>query len=226
LAGAWTIGAIAISSAEPLIPAVALAVAGGISGWQADKRSDRRQKRRLKFWRKRFGAWLFKVMGKGVSAKRQIPALTNRPTELAVGQAVTSLFEALPAETRASMSDLPEVVAGLEADAQRMRDRIADFNSMLQHAGASRSGSDAPEDPTARRQGSGAVRIANLRDEARRRLADSVAALENLRVDLLRLSAGTAKLESVTTRLGKARDLADQVDLLLEGQLEVEELLE
>jgi hypothetical protein len=47
-----------------------------------------------------------------------------------------------------------------------------------------------------------------------------------LRVDLLRLRAGTAKLESVTTKLGKARDLAEQVDRILEGQLEVERLLE
>jgi predicted component of type VI protein secretion system len=169
---------------------------------------------------------VFKVSGKGVSAKRQIPSLTNRPTELAVGMAVQSLFESLPKETQSSLQDLPEIVAGLESDAQRMRDRIEDFNSMLHHAGPAVDLSGDHDAPEVEKRSSAAVRIEKLRDEARQRLAESVAALENLRVDLLRLRAGTAKLESVTTKLGKARDIAEQVDRLLEGQLEVEELLE
>ena len=140
--------------------------------------------------------------------------------------AVESLFESLPKETRASMADLPEIVAGLEADAQRMRDRIDDFNAMLQHAGHELRTSGEHDASELEKRSSAAIRIEELRDEANRRLADSVAALENLRVDLLRLHAGTAKLESVTTKLGKARELAEEVDRLLEGQLEVEKLLE
>ena len=204
----------------------ALALGGAIVGTQAEKRSDRRQRRRLKFWNRRFGKWLFKVASKGVRVKKQIPELTNMPTELAVGMAVESLFESLPKETRASMSDLPEIVAGLEADAQRMRDRIIDFNAMLQHAGHELRTSGEHDASELEKRSSAAIRIEELRDEAKRRLAESVAALENLRVDLLRLHAGTAKLESVTTKLGKARELAEEVDRLLEGQLEVERLLE
>jgi serine/threonine protein kinase len=226
LATVATIGAISAESYGLLASAGALALAGGVLGSQAEKRSDRRQRRRLKFWNKRFGKWLFKVVSKGVRATKQIPALTNRPTELAVGMAVESLFESLPKETRASMEDLPEVVAGLEADAQRMRDRIEDFNSMLQHAGPNVEKSGEHDAMNLENRSSAAVRIEELRDEARKRLAESVAALENLRVDLLRLRAGTAKLESVTTKLGKARELADHVDRLLEGQLEVERLLD
>ena len=226
LAAVSVIGAASAESYWLLATAGTLALTGGVLGTQAEKRSDRRQTRRLKFWRKRFGSWLFKVVSKGVKAKRQIPSLTNRPTELAVGMAVASLFESLPKETRASMEDLPDVVAGLEADAQRMRDRIEDFNNLLQHAGPANGMTGEQSAAERVERSSAAARITELRDEARRRLADSVAALENLRVDLLRLRAGTAKLESVTTRLGKARDLADQVDRLLEGQLEVEQLLD
>jgi serine/threonine-protein kinase len=220
------VAGIAMTSLGLLVPAALSALAGGVLGSQAERRSTRRQKRRIKFWRKRLGEWLFNIAGKGVSAKRQIPSLTSRPTELAVGMAVASLFESLPKETRASMEDLPQVVAGLEADAQRMRDRIDDFNSLLQHAGHDTSRSAEHDVSGIEKRSSAAVRIEELRDEARQRLAESVAALENLRVDLLRLRAGTAKLESVTTKLGKARDLAEQVDRILEGQLEVERLLE
>jgi hypothetical protein len=195
-------------------------------GSQAESRSDRRPKRRLKFWRKRVGEWVFKVSAKGVSKKSQIPTLTNRPTELAVGMAVASMFESLPKEIRVTMEDLPDVVAGLESDAQRMRDRIDDFNSMLQQTGSAVSVDGVSDASEVEKRSSAAMRIEELRDEARKRLAESVAALENLRVDLLRLRAGTAKLESVTTKLGKARELADQVDRLLEGQLEVEKLLD
>jgi predicted component of type VI protein secretion system len=226
LATVSVIGAVSAESYWLLATAGSLALAGGVLGSQSEKRSDRRHRRRLKFWKRRFGKWLFKVVSKGVKSKKQIPALTSRPTELAVGMAVASLFESLPKETQASMADLPDVVSGLEADAQRMRDRIDDFNSLLQHAGYE-AGTGGEEDlPDSEKRSSAALRVEKLRDEARQRLAESVAALENLRVDLLRLRAGTAKLESVTTKLGKARDIADQVDRLLESQLEVEKLLE
>ena len=225
--GAGTVVAgIATTSLGLMVPAALAALVGGVLGSQAESRSDRRPKRRLKFWRKRVGEWVFKVSAKGVSKKRQIPTLTNRPTELAVGMAVTILFESLPKEIRVTMEDLPDVVAGLESDAQRMRDRIDDFNSMLQQTGSAVSVDGVSDASEVEKRSSAAMRIEELRDEARKRLAESVAALENLRVDLLRLRAGTAKLESVTTKLGKARELADQVDRLLEGQLEVEKLLD
>jgi serine/threonine-protein kinase len=227
--GAGTMAVVAsltTASMAPLMPALIAALAGGILGFQAERRSARRQKRRLEFWRKRVGEWVFEVVAKGTSANQQIPSLTNRPTELAVGMAVQNLYESLPKETQASLRDLPEIVEGLEADAQRMRERIEDFNAMLQHAAPSMAVSDELDVPQLEERSRATVRIEDLRNEARKRLAESVAALENLRVDLLRLRSGTARLESVTTRLGKARDIAEQVDRLLEGQLEVEELLD
>jgi hypothetical protein len=56
-------------------------------------------------------------------------------------------------------------------------------------------------------------------------MQQAVAALETLRVDLLRLSVGTAEIGSVTTRLGSARQVAADIARLLEAQEEVARLL-
>ena len=51
---------------------------------------------------------------------------------------------------------------------------------------------------------------------------DAVAALENIRLGLLRLRSGSGSVQSLTTDLGAARAVGEAVDLLLEGQREVE----
>jgi len=53
----------------------------------------------------------------------------------------------------------------------------------------------------------------------------AVAALETLRVDLLRLTAGTVAIDAVTTRLGTAREVAADIERLLEAREEVDTLL-
>ena len=58
-----------------------------------------------------------------------------------------------------------------------------------------------------------------------RRLKDAVAALETIRLNLLRLHAGTGDVRSLTTDLTLARETVKEVDLLLEGQREIEEEL-
>ena len=69
------------------------------------------------------------------------------------------------------------------------------------------------------------TQIAAARKRAQGQLSETVAALENLRIDLLRLRAGNINLEGVTANLGSARDLTEQVDRLLEGYAEAEALL-
>ena len=63
------------------------------------------------------------------------------------------------------------------------------------------------------------------RDLVQQRLRDAVAALETIRLNLLRLHAGSGTVESVTTDLGLAREVAQEIDRLLEGRREVEEEL-
>ena len=54
-------------------------------------------------------------------------------------------------------------------------------------------------------------------------LAESVAALEGIRLDLLRLHAGTSDLAPLTTLMDAARQIGEDVGRLAEAQREVED---
>src|SRR6266568_360642 len=56
----------------------------------------------------------------------------------------------------------------------------------------------------------------------RQRLEDTVKALETIRLNLLRLHAGSGSVQSLTTDLGLAREVAADINLLLEGRREIE----
>ncbi len=226
LAGIWAIGVALEPPLAVLAGTGALIVTGTVTGLRADRRSDKKARRRWKFWQGKLGAWLFRLSGFKLKRKA-LPstALTARPTELAVGAAVLSLYEALPPSSREAIPDLPEVVRGLEDDAQRMRLLVDEYTASMRSLDDFRSAGMEGHD-LAKRRSQARQRIAPFRDEAKRRMQDAVAALETLRVDLLRLSAGTAELTSVTTRLGSARAVAADIQQLLEAQEEVRQLLE
>ena len=63
------------------------------------------------------------------------------------------------------------------------------------------------------------------RGAAQQRLADAVAALEAIRLNLLRLCAGGGSVDSLTADLSAARDVGAEVDRLLAGHEEVAALL-
>src|SRR5207244_3001229 len=65
--------------------------------------------------------------------------------------------------------------------------------------------------------------LAERRDEAASRLAELVTALENVRLDLLRLRAGGGSVEGITRDIAAVRAFGDQADRLLAGGREVEE---
>jgi hypothetical protein len=56
-------------------------------------------------------------------------------------------------------------------------------------------------------------------------MAEVVAALETIRMELLRMHAGAGSVESMTADLGSARELAEELERLVEGRLEVDALL-
>jgi len=58
--------------------------------------------------------------------------------------------------------------------------------------------------------------------KAKENLADSVAALEGIRLDLLRLHAGASDLAPLTTLMDAARVLGEDLSRLAEAQREVE----
>ena len=168
-----------------------------------------------RFWTGTLGRWLFKL-ARWITPRRAIPAaFTHRPTELSIGLAADQLFEKLDKNARKRLGDLPAAVRGLERDAQRMRARLETLQDAL---------AGAEQHPSERANRIRADLIAE-RDLVQRRLGEAVAALETIRLGLLRLHAGTATVQSLTTDLGLAAQVARDVDGLLDGRREAEQLL-
>jgi serine/threonine-protein kinase len=72
-----------------------------------------------------------------------------------------------------------------------------------------------------------ATALRSGKDDARAqdRFATAVAALENLRLDLLRLHAGTATVDELTAHLEQARKMGEEIDAELEARDQVRHLL-
>lgn len=231
-AAAWVGAALGslvlITGLEPstawLLAASVPAVIGLFTWHKSENRTDRSSKRALKFWRGPLGYWLTKLAGRGIAVSEVPSALTHRPTEVAIGAVIEGLYESLPKQTREALGDLPDIVRGLEADAQRVRGTVEELDGVLMDMGPVETPSGelgTIDDPKNRAR----TELSAKRDQAQKKFSDTVAALENLRIDLLRLRAGNVNLEGVTANLGSARELTEQVDRLLEGYEEVDALL-
>jgi serine/threonine-protein kinase len=162
-------------------------------------------------WQGPLGRALFALARPYVSKKSLPASATHRATELALSLAAEQLFDALPKATRAALKELPDVVEKLEGDAGRMRERLDLLNDAL----GPETGGDGNRATEELRQ---------VRDQVRTRLKDAVAALENIRLNLLKLHAGSGTVQSVTTDLGLAREVAADVERLLEAREELDEL--
>jgi serine/threonine-protein kinase len=174
-----------------------------------------------KLWTGRLGRWLFGVARPFVGGKALPAPLTHRPTELSIGMAAEQLYESLPKVTRQQLRDLPDLVHRLENDAQRTRRRLDELQDALEGTGA-----DAADPTIGARRDRILADLTAERQLVEKRLADAVAALETIRLNLLRLHAGTGSVQSLTTDLGLAREVAKEIGLLLEGRREVERELQ
>ena len=202
-------------------------VIGGGSGllWinRLQLRTDLNSKLWRWIWKGRVGRWIFHLAQQFAPARATLPAFTHQPTELALGLAADRLFEELPKETRRQINEVPDVLRRLETDAQRMRQRLDRLNDAL---GSPRTPAAlpgrGPGDVEARRDRI-AVELEAERDQVQRKLRDAVAALETIRLSLLKLHAGSGSVQSLTTDLTLAKQAAEEVDRLLESHREVEE---
>ncbi len=156
---------------------------------------------RERLWQSRFGAFLARHLG---APERSRPTGIGafQATELALDIAAADLFAALPAAYRAQLGALPSVVASLRERAEAARKEIESLDVLPQHA------TDATD-------------LASRRDDARTQLARAVAALEGVRIDLLRLHAAASDLAPLTTLLDAARELGAHAARLAEAQREV-----
>lgn len=185
---------------------------------------------RTRFWNSRFGEWTAKLLG---GNRRGTPdQLVDRPTEMALGLAASELFAALPKEYREQLHELPTVVRQLETRATLLRRRIEETAAIVARA---RDQSPATTlldaDPDASGTGSAASlassrdsvveRLVANHDALKRELARTVATLESIRLDLLRVHGGATDLEPLTTLLDAAADVERELGFLIEAQDEV-----
>ncbi len=171
---------------------------------------DERAEWRLRFWRGRVGRWVASLAELGLGARTAPSQLVHRPTEIALGNAASELFRTLPRETRRELAGLPNVIKRLEAEARAIRVRLDLF---AQHLGAA---------------GENVSRTAGLhsqRDQAERDLGTVVTALQNIRLDLLRLHGGANTVASLTTAIEAARELGARIGYAVEGQREADAAL-
>ncbi len=206
--------------------------AGVLAALRLQQRRDLNSELWHRFWRSRLGRWVFRVASLGRKNLPSAASATYRPTEQAIGLAADRLFDELPRAMRRALNDLPEVVQKLQADAQNMRGRIEELDAVIANLGTERTSRALAESPATRARTSVAEERRRLdhdlhaaRDATQQRLADAVAALETIRLGLLRMQAGAGSVESLTGDLAAAREVAEDIDRLLEGQREVESLL-
>ena len=133
---------------------------------------------------------------------RRRPA--NEPTEVALGRAADALFAALPAAKQRQLIAVPGILRQLEGDVQALRRQDLALTKAL---GEATGRVDLVRDlESARKAGSA-------------KLATALSALENLRIDLLRISAGQAAGPGLTEHLEAARRIGRDID----ARIEVEE---
>jgi len=189
-----------------------------------------------RFWRGRIGSWIMRASGIGLAKVRQRRPV-DRPTEVLVARAVADLFEALPSEYKSRMEEVPELASRLEAAAEELRAREAELGRALGTVGTVESsvvgrvwngpGSVDLEglDSVQAHRAKAAEDLSAAQKVVGSRLSATMAALENLRLGLLRLQAGVGSPDELTADLKVAREVGDQVRGLLDGEREVESSL-
>jgi serine/threonine-protein kinase len=223
-------------SAVATVAAVTALLSGGLGTVAISRALQRRDvdgRLRAWFWKTSVGRWIFRVAGAGLKRRSVTGSATYRPTEFAIGLEADRLFDELPRPIRRQLAGLPDVLRKLEDDAQQMRGRVEELNEVLARvrvdrpAGQSLKEAPVPETEAevARRQEKLEQDILSARDATQQRLADAVAALETVRLGLLRMQAGSATVESMTGDLAAAREVAAESDRLLQAQQDVEQLL-
>ncbi|HEU4994375.1 MAG TPA: serine/threonine-protein kinase, partial [Gemmatimonadaceae bacterium] len=159
---------------------------------------------RDRVWNSRVGEWLARRL-RAPERSRLAGASAFRATEAALGVAASELFAALPKEYREQLAELPGTVEALEARAAEARAEVEALAAMAP------SGSVDAEVLAARKE------------KAASHLAESVAALEGIRLDLLRLHAGAGDLAPLTTLMDAVRLIGEDMSRLAEAQREVED---
>ena len=160
-------------------------------------------------WMGRIGMLAFGVARRLRGNQQVGAAMTHRATELSLGMAAEQLFESLPKEARHAIGDLPALLHRLQRDAGTLRGRYDELHEALGRAG-----------PAAASEDYEMLRVE--RDAVHAKLGDAVGALETIRLNLLRLHAGSATVEGLTTHIGLAAEVSAEVERMIEARQEVD----
>jgi hypothetical protein len=216
----------------PLFVGAALSIIGGATFlWRASQRTSggRRQSRlaRLwdKWWQRGAGVWFFRLAGLGLSGRQKPPDDTavGAPTEVVLASAAAELLRELPADARGLLGSGRDVVDHLQQQIHTLREREERVAAALAEAGdgpklAPAAGAPGTADALVSRR----AHLARELDAARREAAElrvaAVAALENVRLQLLRLRAGVGRPSDLTADLEAAREVERQVSAILEAR--------
>jgi hypothetical protein len=158
---------------------------------------------RERLWNSRAGEWLARRLG-APEQSRAVGSGVFRATEAALGVAASELFAALPKAHREQLAELPATVALLEARATEARAELDIVAALAPFASGD------------------AEVLAARREAAKAQLAESVAALECIRLDLLRLHANAGDLAPLTTLMDAARLIGEDLSRLAEAHREAE----
>jgi hypothetical protein len=204
--------------------------ARGIHHWPATGRMW------VGFWRSDLGSLFFRISS--VALKEKPNSLNpSRVTEAFVAGAAADLFEALPRDYQDHLSEIPELLKRLQANAEVLRRRETELGRALGSVGTANPSSTRRSDSGPEKIDSS--RFGSVEDHRTRVVEDlaaaeaavssrrsaTVAALENLRLSLLRLQAGPGSPEEFTDDLAIAREVTEQVQALLDGEGEIRAFL-
>ena len=149
-----------------------------------------------RFWKSRFAGWVTRIAGLGLGRRARAADAMHRPTEVLLADELEALFEGLPGELRRGLDDVPKTIKRLTASAESLRAQVDAARALGQAA-----------------------------EHQQHKMMEAVAALETLRVGLLRLRAGTVSLDGFTTDLDAVRAVGERVDFLVDARKEVDQAL-
>ena len=133
-----------------------------------------------------------------------------------LAKAAGDLYEALPRADRVALAAVPDVVKRLEAAAAKLRERKDALDRAI---------ADVGEAGGPGRRAKVAADLAQERSGVEQRLAAAVEALENLRLDLLKLRAGMGSTGDLTEAIAAAQRVGADVEFVLAGRREAAALL-
>jgi serine/threonine-protein kinase len=165
-----------------------------------------------KVWLGHIGKFVFATARKLLGNRARASAMTHRATELSLGMAAEQLFESLSKESRQALGDVPGMLQRLQRDAQLLRKRYDELQEALADMGDTAASAEYAD-------------LRATRDTVHARLGDAVGALETIRLNLLRLHAGSLTMAGLTTHLGVAAAVSDEVARLIAAHEEVERMV-